>query len=94
MDAFLFPSLYEGLPVALIEAQAAGLMCFASSVITKEVQVLDNVQFLPLDMPTSEWADHVVQAVNYYNRDVRSQFEKSKWNIRNSSEILAGYYKQ
>lgn len=94
MDAFLFPSLYEGLPVALIEAQAAGLMCFASSVITKEVQVLDNVQFLSLDIPASEWAKHVVQAAAYYNREVQSQFEKSKWNIRNSSEILAGYYKQ
>lgn len=94
MDAFLFPSLYEGLPVALIEAQAAGLMCFASSVITKEVQVLDSIQFLSLDLSAAEWADHVIQAANLYSRDVQSQFRKSKWNIYNSSKILAEYYKK
>lgn len=94
MDAFLFPSLYEGLPVALIEAQANGLMCFASSVITKEVQVLDNIQFLPLDMSACEWAGHVLQASTFYSRDVQSPFENSKWNICNSSKILAEYYRK
>ncbi len=42
-DLFLFPSLYEGLPVTLIEAQAAGLKIVASDTITKEVNLTDLV---------------------------------------------------
>jgi glycosyltransferase involved in cell wall biosynthesis len=57
MDAFLFPSLWEGLPQAVIEAQAAGLRCLCSDVVTREVAVLpDAVEFLSLDSSAREWA--------------------------------------
>lgn len=43
MDLFLFPSLWEGLPVSLVEAQASGLPCIISDRITKDVQITDLV---------------------------------------------------
>ena len=46
MDAFVLPSLFEGLPVTGIEAQYAGLPCFFSDVITREVQICQNAVFL------------------------------------------------
>ena len=49
MDYFLFPSLYEGLPVSVIEAQASGLPIFCSDTITRDVAITDLVHFLPLD---------------------------------------------
>lgn len=49
MDIFLFPSLWEGLPVSVVEAQANGLQCLISDVITHDVDLTNLVQYLPLD---------------------------------------------
>jgi len=47
-DVFLLPSLYEGLPVVGVEAQAAGLLCILSNDMTKETKVLDSTIFMSL----------------------------------------------
>jgi len=57
MDMFFFPSLYEGMPIALVEAQAAGLPCLISDVITDDVVVTDKVRKMSLAQSPSEWAD-------------------------------------
>lgn len=49
MDAFVFPSLWEGLPVSVVEAQANGLTCLVSDVITRDVNLTDLITYLPLD---------------------------------------------
>jgi glycosyltransferase involved in cell wall biosynthesis len=57
MDVFLFPSLYEGFGIVLLEAQAAGLRCVISDVITREVDTLPGlVQRVPLSESASTWA--------------------------------------
>lgn len=60
MDVFLFPSKYEGLPIAMVEAQCSGLPCLASDVITADVDVTPLVQKMPLDAPPSAWADRIL----------------------------------
>lgn len=59
MDVFLMPSLYEGFPVTGVEAQAAGLPCVFSDTITREVKILDEVEYLPLNVPAVQWADTI-----------------------------------
>lgn len=59
MDVFVFPSRYEGLPVALIEAQYAGLRCIVSDTITREAICTENVIALPLGNP-SIWVNAVL----------------------------------
>ena len=61
MDVLVFPSLYEGMPNAIIEAQATGLPCIISDHITKEVKVTDLVKFMPLENP-GEWAKAAIVA--------------------------------
>ena len=56
MDCFLFPSLHEGLPVTLVEAQAAGLPVLASEAITSEVCITPLVQRCSLQAPAGQWA--------------------------------------
>lgn len=61
MDAFILPSISEGLPVTLIEAQAAGLRCFVSDVITNEVNITKRVEYLPLGN-YKKWADTILSS--------------------------------
>lgn len=56
-DLFLFPSLYEGLPFVLIEAQAAGIPCLISDVISKEIKITDLIYFESLNSNADDWAN-------------------------------------
>ena len=58
MDIFLFPSLYEGLPLTLVEAQASALPCIFSDVITEEVDIVKPFMHrVSLSTSAKHWAD-------------------------------------
>ena len=82
MDVFLFPSLFEGLGVVAIEAQASGLPVIASSVIPKEAAVTDLFISCALEESVNEWAKVLVDAVSHH-RDSRRD--------RSDDVSLAGY---
>lgn len=63
-DIFLLPSLWEGLPVVGVEAQAAGLPCIFSTAVTNEVALTDNAYFLPLSAPKDAWIEKIVECLN------------------------------
>ncbi len=67
MDVFAMPSKFEGLPVTAIEAQAAGLPCLFSNIITRECHVGTAVQFLPLSTPVI-WAKAISQVQLHNDR--------------------------
>lgn len=60
-DAFLLPSLYEGMPVVGVEAQCAGLPIFFSKNITEETTACDLAHYLSLDKTASEWAEQIIE---------------------------------
>lgn len=63
MDCLLMPSLFEGFPVASIEAQAAGLPVFAASDgMTPQAQLTDLFHFLPLSLGPEGWAERILAA--------------------------------
>lgn len=60
MDVFLFPSKYEGLPIAMVEAQCSGLPNLVSDVITSDVDVTPLVNKLSLSEPAVVWAEKIL----------------------------------
>ena len=64
MDLFLFPSLYEGLGMVMIEAQCAGLPCVASTEVPENAKVSDKATFVELNQPIEVWIDKIENLIN------------------------------
>lgn len=75
MDVFLFPSLYEGLGIVLIEAQISGLPCITSDRVPKEVKISDNIKFFSLDDSNKAWAEEIKK---YIGSPRKLQVDKTK----------------
>lgn len=73
MDVFLLPSLYEGLPVVGVEAQAASLLCILSASMTKETKVLDTTEFISLEESSTTWATHLLNSYHNFKRTSNQQ---------------------
>ncbi len=91
-DAFVLPSIWEGLPVVGIEAQTASLPCFFSSEVTTEVDVSGTSVFLPLDKPL-DWAEKILDKTKNISRiDMTNIVTKSGYNIKHEAKMLQEYY--
>ena len=71
MDVFVMPSLFEGLPVVGVEAQANGLPCLFSDKISQEVVLTENAEMLSLKLGPEEWAKKIITL--HRNVNVNSQ---------------------
>ncbi len=89
MDVFVFPSLYEGMPNTVIEAQATGLRCIASDSITRDVNITGAVDFLSLDVGPSFWARHIsMLQFPYDRRDWMDVFRDSGYDISDAVTVF------
>ena len=92
-DVFCLPSLYEGLPVVGVEAQASGLLCILSNAMTKETKVLDITKFMSLNNTPEEWADSILDDVKRYKRiDTSKEMAAKNFNIKEEAKKLEKYY--
>lgn len=93
MDIFLFPSKHEGLPVALIEAQAAGLKVYTSKEgVSEEVKITNLVEFISLKKDSNSWADIIVKNCKYFRKDMSENIILSGYDTKTSINKLEKFY--
>lgn len=97
IDIIVMPSLFEGLPLTLIEQQANGLQCVVSDVVTTEVDKSGNLYFMRLNDNPSEWADVIDSIDCLSNRDIRAEkavadITGAGYNIKQEADKLKDYY--
>jgi glycosyltransferase involved in cell wall biosynthesis len=99
MDVFVFPSLSEGLPLAVIEAQAAGVPVILSDAITREVEIVPELlSWLPLTQAAGKWAKVALAKENDTQgiavRNAYQNIEHSRFDIQNGVAELTRIYEQ
>ena len=91
MDVFLFPSLYEGFPLSLIEAQMSGVKCIVSKNINQSVIVNNNVFQLELDEDINKWC-YKIMDTDIQKEDCK--IIKDKYSIKNVISELEYIYRK
>ena len=92
-DVLVFPSLYEGISLALIEAQANGLPVLASDAVSGESLLLSSAESMPLGSPIGDWADAVIRLSRTGRMEgAIAVLSDAGYEIRRAAEELAGSY--
>ena len=92
MDVFVFPSLYEGLPVTMVEAQAAGLPCFISDKVPPECILTGLVTQIPLEESPEKWTKSIYSVRGSKRTDTYSEITQAGFDIRKNAAWLEGFY--
>ena len=91
MDVFLLPSLFEGLPVVLVEAQAAGLPCFVADTVDPGAAFAGNIHYLPLQNEAA-WADSIAAADLTRDPNAQAKAIAAGFDVHTSAGILQKFY--
>ena len=88
MDVFLFPSLHEGMPNTVIEAQATGLPCVIADTITREADLTGLVRYISLDESPAFWTEQVLSALSEERVDTAPMLREQGYDIHDVAREL------
>lgn len=89
-DVFLFPSISEGFPVVLVEAQANGVNVICSDVITDEIKLENNLTFYSLENSEEDWANEILKLGKRRNKKPTNTI--MKYDIKSNVNIIKKLY--
>lgn len=92
MNTFVFPSLYEGLPLTLIEAQASGLPCLISDTIPPDCMITNLVEKKPLSDGAESWANKAIELSQMTRRNTYEEVKSAGFDITENAEKLSDFY--
>lgn len=92
MDLFVFPSLYEGLGIVAIEAQAAGMRVFASDKVPHEVDITDLITHLSLNESAEAWAQKILESRGHLKRNTFQEIVNAGYDIESNAMKLQSFY--
>lgn len=93
MDAFIFPSLHEGLPVTLVEAQASGLSCLVSDTVSQDVKLTGCIEFMSLKAFANRWAERLlVMCAQGERPDNRHELSAAGYDVKDNARWLEDFY--
>ena len=92
-DLFILPSIFEGLPVTLVEAQGAGLKCFISDSITREIDLECGLtEFISLNKSPKEWAEIINRNKKYERKDTVEALRSHGYDMTKNAKELENLY--
>lgn len=95
MDCFLMPSIFEGLPFVLIEAQATGLPCVIADTINADAKITPYLQFLSLSDSVGEWCSTISDLITKTERiNTGHYLSEAGYSIDDTVDYLEKIYKQ
>ncbi len=93
MDCLVLPSLFEGLPFVLVEAQTNGLPCVVSSNVSKESNITSEVEFVSLEKSVDEWANIINNVKLKHERHCYVEIMKEKkFDIKETVKEIEKYF--
>lgn len=91
-DFFIFPSIFEGVPLSVVEAQTNGLKVICSSDVDSEVKVTDNIEFLDLSEGSEYWADFILNIDEYVREDMTREVIEKGYDSLTNAKVLEKVY--
>lgn len=92
MDCFVFPSIHEGFPLTLVEAQASKLPCLISDTVNSSTKLNANVKFISLNSPINDWVCEINELLKLERDSVDNSKVITEYDIRNISKKLEKVY--
>lgn len=91
-DVLLFPSVYEGLPVSLVEAQTSGVQCLISERITDEVILTDCARSYSIDLGVESWAKKAMEVMDLAQNTTRKSRQEEIKEVGYDIHSLTKFY--